>query len=345
MPVNKAIHSTHHLAVDVGGTRTRAALAAVRGGRSVLLWQVEAPLAEKAALRRFVREALNAAAPARCAVDFAGPLKGRTQARMTNWAGSPVIRLADLHDWGLPPGRTLMLNDLESSACGVLALDGTVPSRGRITTLYSTKEIRRGAEGPRVIVAPGTGLGTASIIGGRPMPSEVQHAAAAPLDRRHARIIARMEHDLGRYPSWEDLASGRGLDATYRALCAIDRVAAGRSADKGAVEDAAGAIARAAQSDPLAREALDYYYGCVGRVAQMMALAVLPVGGIFLCGSTTRANAAFIRRSRLLRELHANGAQGGLLRRFPVLIIKADLNLAGGLWACAHPDRLSGPQP
>lgn len=334
------------LSVDVGGTKTRAALASIRGGRAVLLWQVESPLAGKTALGRFIRDILRDgdSAPARCAVDFAGPLKGRGEARMTNWAGNPVIRLTDLHRWGLPPGGTLMLNDLEASAAGVLALAEEGAPRDRVATLYAPQKGGGAGDGPRVVVAPGTGLGTACIIGGVPLPSEIQHAAAAPLDARHAGVVAWFERTMGRYPSWEDLASGRGLEATFRALCAMDRVPEHRNPLHGRREDAAGAVARAAGSDPLAREALDYYYGCAGRVAQMLALAVQPAGGVFLCGSTTTGNAVFIRKSRFLREFHANTAQRALLRRFPVFMVKADLNLSGGLLACRHPGAFRGPR-
>jgi glucokinase len=329
------------LAVDVGGTRTRVALAVIQGGEAVFLWQVEAPLAGKAALGRFIREALRDADPAYCAVDFAGPLEGRTGARMTNWAGNPLIRLNDLEAWGLPARRTLMLNDLESSACGILAQGAR---KDQVRTLYAPRRNGAAADGPRVVVAPGTGLGTASIVDGRPLPSEVQHAACSPLDARHAGVVAWHERNLGRYPSWEDLASGRGLEATYRALCAMDRVPRRRTVLHGRPADAAGAVARAAGSDPLAREALEYYYGCAGRVAQLLALALQPTGGVFLCGSTTAGNAAFIRKGRFLREFQSNAAQGALLCRFPVFMVTADLNLLGGLWACRHPEAFAGPR-
>jgi glucokinase len=342
MPAKKKTRTVHHLAVDVGGTRTRALLAAVRGGKASPLWGMEAALSGRAALRRFLEAALRDAAPDRCAVDFAGPVERRGAVRMTNWPGNPVLRLGELEAWGLPAGRTLILNDLEASACGVLALAETPAARARLSPLYRPTR-GAAAEGPMVIVAPGTGLGTAAVVGGVPMGSEVQHAAAAPLDRRHARMIAWMERARGRFPSWEDFTSGRGLADAYRALCALDRAPA--SVLKGAQGDPAGAVARAASTDPRAREALDYYYGCAGRVAQLLALTVQPDGGIFLCGTTTAGNAAFIRKSRFIRELHASEAQGALLRRFPVFMVEADLNLIGGQWACRHPERFFPSRP
>jgi len=253
---------------------------------------------------------------------------------MTNWAGNPVIRLRDLEAWGLPAGRIWMLNDLEAAAWGIVALEeGAIPARMK-TVLFGPKGTACDPAGNRVVLAPGTGLGTASIIGGTPLPSEIQHADASPLDDRHAALIARFRRSRRRPPSWEDFASGPGLAETYRGLCALDRVPPQVLAGKGQDEDAAGAVARAAGSDPQAREALDLYYGCCGRAGQLLALAVQPAAGVYLCGANSTSNSAFIRRSRFLREFHANAAQGPLLRRFPVFLVGADLNLRGGLRAC-----------
>lgn len=327
------------LAIDVGGTKTRAALADGRRGEASILWQVEAVVGDKARLRRFIREVFlrSGAAPDRCAVDFAGPLRGRTEARMTNWGGNPVIRLRDLEAWGLPAGRTLMLNDLEAAAWGIMALEeGALPARMK-TVLYRPKGPLPAPGGNRVVLAPGTGLGTASIVAGRSLPSEISHADASPLDVRHAALIARFRRSHRRPPSWENFASGPGLVETYRGLCAMDGVSPSVLAGRIHDEDTAGDVARAAGSDPHAGEALDLYYGCVGRVAQILALVLQPTAGVYICGASTAGNAAFLRRSRFLREFHANAAQGLLLRRFPVFMVTADLNLPGGLRACLHP--------
>ncbi len=342
-PVGGTGRTAAILSVDVGGTKTRALLAAVRRGRAVPLWEVETVLAGKAALGRFIREVLREDIPAKCAVAFAGPLRGRAEARMTNWTGNPVIRLGDLSAWGLPEKHTLMLNDLEAAACGVLALDEGGLAWSSLRALHRPGGARTAGGGNRVVLAPGTGLGTASIVGGAPLASEIQHADASPLDDRHAALIARFAREEGRAPSWEDFVSGRGLVLTYRALRALDGFSADGEALEGGPADPAGAVARAAARDPFAHEALDYYYGCAGRAAQLLALAVQPAGGIILCGSTTARNALFIRKSRFLTELHANAAQGPLLRRFPVFLAEADLNLRGGLWACRHAEIFPRP--
>lgn len=345
------------LSIDVGGTKTRGGVALLDGDRILphpaFSDSRERRLGSKGELAAFVRQMVKGLAPEgrprRCVVSFAGPVISGSEVEITNWKGMPRIVASDLHGWGLPAGRTLMLNDMEAAAFGIVALvhQEALASPGCVP--FFVPEGRSAPdplEANRILLMPGTGFGTAGIVtvpraeGGwshRPVASEVQHSPVVPLDERHARLVQwlREAQGLPDGPSWEDFVSGQGLVRIHEGLRAIGRPAAGGHPPTAGADPAAAIAERAVgRTDPLSEEALDLFYRCAGRLAQIMALAYLPFGGIFLGGNSTVRNAPFIRTSRLIEELHKNARRRELLRRFPVYLVLEELNVRGGLWAC-----------
>jgi glucokinase len=279
---------------------------------------------------------------------------------MTNWPGKPTLSLDEASRLALPPRRTLFFNDMEMAARGLLEkLRAEGPPSGALSTLYAPPRGRgrRGlgesGGGNRVLVMPGTGLGTIGMVEDSPaeggegarqgwpgrtrlVPSEVQHFAASPLDADHLRLIEWLRDRRGSsgWPAWEDLASGYGLVQVYDGLAHL-RGGPPLSARVRACDAAAWIARRAAKgADAVAVEALGIYYRSAGRVAQLLALAYQPRGGIFLAGASTRQNRRFIERSGFVAELHENASQRELLRQFPVYLVAEELNLAGALAAC-----------
>lgn len=333
------------LGLDVGATHTRAQLARrVEGRLQPPGGAVSRPVGSKPELAGFVRElieGLGQERPRAAAVGMAGAVLAAGSVRVTNWPGTPTVDLGDLASWGLPVGRTRLVNDMEIAGAGLFDLVDRSPSPyPDCVELYRPDGAPLpGHEPHRVLVIPGTGLGTLGLVTvrgddgrlyRRHLPSEVAHAPAAPLDAEHLELLRRLAaEDGGRWPSWEDFASGRGLVRLHRELGRLRGVPAPQEAEG----DTAAAIARRGVDggDPLAAAALDVYYRAVARVAQILALVYQPRGGIFLAGRSCRLNRAVIERGRFVETLQDNPAQAPLLARFPVFLVLAELNLRGAL--------------
>lgn len=352
-------HDESIMAIDVGGTNTRIGVAILRN-KEILTHPTFSQInsrkvgsKEKLAIfvREFLEKLVRGNRPSRCVIDFAGPLIARKEVQMTNWEGKPSISLEELNDWGLPENYTLMLNDMEAAGYGILNLEAqNAISSSKCINLFHPPDHTeiRGKQGNKILLTPGTGLGTLGIVAVKtrtgdlfevPIASEVQHSDISPLDDSHERLIQmfRQKKGLSVWPSWEDFASGRGLVSIYEGLYAMSNSNRGQKIRWKSDEDPAALIAQHAvrQIDPISEKALDLYYRCVGRLAQVMALFLQPYGGIFLAGGTSRRNEQFIRHGRFVDELHANSKHQELLQRFPIyLVMQEELNISGGLWAC-----------
>ena len=143
-------------------------------------------------------------------------------------------------------------------------------------------------------------------------------------------------------PSWEEFVSGRGLVNIYDGLLGISRIVPADTPSDPDDPAAWIAVNAVGQSDAGCREALEMYYRCMAKVAQILALTFQPFGGIYLSGKSTIRNLSFIENSGFIFELQDNLKLGQLLKRFPVYVItQKDLNIRGALWACSERIHLS----
>ena len=289
-----------------------------------------------------------------CVLDFAGPVLNHHSVQMTNWEGSPMINMSELIKWGLPRKGTLMINDIEAAAFGILRLMETNQlSSAGCSLLYEpdkpASQIKK--SGNMILLMPGTGLGTAGLVSimdktgtviYKPIASEIGHAPVSPIDQIHEDIIHWLKNKKiisGDWPNWEDFVSGRGLVYIYGALANMSNPLPSKILKWEKDGDKAALIAQAAilQKDKLSKNALELFYRCTGKIAQILALAYQPFGGIFLCGDVIRKNQSFIPESGFLKELHKNGTQSHLLKMFPVYIVtKKNLNIMGNLRAARN---------
>ncbi len=345
---NAAEETTTLLAFDVGGSNCRAAAAVLRGGELEphrrLPTSISEPVSSKSELRGFVGSVVEllgeGGAPARATVAFAGPVTGNC-VQVTNWPAQDRVTMQELIDWGLPASGTLMVNDAEAGAHGLVRLFRDKGARAEaFHPLLVTASTAAAGSGNMVLLIPGTGLGCAGIVrledaegeaGFVPVASEGGHLPVAPLDAEHGALIEQLRGDLhGATPSWENFVSGPGLVTIYRRLRVEESESA---ADLSRGADAAAAIAEAAIAGRDRRSilALELYYRCVGGFAQTLALAYLARGGVFIAGSSTRRNRRFIEGTSLADEFLANHEQRELLETIPVYLVLEELNLLGGL--------------
>jgi len=252
------------VAVDIGGTHARFAMAEVAGGKVVALGEaVTLKTAEHAsfqlAWQEFERISGGALPPA-AAIAVAGPVGGDI-IRFTN---NPWIIRPALIPEKLGAERYVVVNDFAAVAHSVAQADDAhfLHVCGPETALPD--------EGAISVVGPGTGLGVAVLLrhahGYHVQPTEGGHIDYAPLDRIEDQILARLRKRHRRV-SVERVVAGPGIVDIYETLASIEDRAIPHRDDKAIW--AAGMDG----SDPLAAAAVDRFCLSLGSVAGDLALA------------------------------------------------------------------------
>ncbi len=313
------------LVCDTGGTNVRFALAREPGaglGEIVHLHTGDYPgLPEAIEAAKPKLEAMPRSAIA-CG---AGPVVGRTL-KLTNasWVmdGPETARRAGL-------GQGLLLNDFEAQALSLPAI--------REAWARRIGALGFGAEGPQVILGPGTGLGIAALVetDGRfaAVPSEACHIDFGPVWPEEFAIWPHLERAHGRVTS-ESVISGAGLARVHRA-----RMIAQGLADPHVDPPV---VTAAALADPQGEEAtsLRLYWRIVGRFAGDMAVTFVATGGLTLAGGVLPRLVRFLDDAAFRHAFETKAPVDALARRIPTrLIIRDDAVLVGMAAIAAAPNR------
>ena len=285
---------TDLVAVDVGGTHARFALASLGDDGAITLGEpTTLKTSDFASLQtaweQFER-LCGCALPRSAAIAIAGPVTGDV-VRMTN--NSWVLHTGALDDQrGID--RVTVINDFGAVAHAVARApadqlvhitgpDLPLPDRGTVS-----------------VIGPGTGLGVAHFHrfpGGYHVQStEGGHIEFGPLDAIDDWMMARLRREHLRV-STERVHSGPGIVQIYAALAAIENRAAPLTQDRDIWEQG---IAR---TDSLAAAAVDRFCHSFGSVVGDYALAhgasaVVLAGGIGLRLRDRWAKSAFGERFR-----------------------------------------------
>jgi len=310
------------VAIDIGGTHARFALAQVEARRVLSLGDV-------CTLRTAEHSSLEAAWEA-FAAEVGRPLPRAAAIAVAGPARGEVLKLTN-HDWMIRPAsipaglgveRITLINDLGAVAHAVAQLgdehfdhlcgpDRPLPKEGVIS-----------------VVGPGTGLGIAQLLrrGGHyhVVETEGGHIDFAPLDGLEDRILLQLRRRHRRV-SVERVASGMGLANLYEALAAIE----GR--DPEYRDEKALWQAALAGDDSLAAAALDRFCMTLGAVAGDIALAqgaqaVAIGGGLGLRLAGRLPNSGF--RDRFV-------AKGRFERRMDEMPVKIITHAQPGLFGAA----------
>ncbi len=178
---------------------------------------------------------------------------------------------------------------------------------------------QQGAQGPALVLGPGTGLGAAVWI-----PSGAG-AVVLPTEAGHAALAAASDLELALLQEWrqtrshvgtEHLLSGPGLLNLYTTLAHLRRAAVVHATP---AEVTAAAIAG---SDPLAVEALQTFCGFLGSVVGDMMLLYGIRSGVYLAGGFLPQIADFIARSSFVERLLDKGTLRPALAQVPVRIVE-----------------------
>jgi glucokinase len=313
------------LVCDTGGTNVRFALVNEPG----------APLSDIVHLRTGdypgLPEAIEAATPKfearpRSAIACgAGPVVGRSL-KLTNapWVmdGPETARRT-----GLAQG--LLLNDFEAQALSLPAVPENWARR--------IGPLGFGAEGPQVILGPGTGLGIAALVeaDGRftAVSSEACHIDFGPVSPLEYALWPHLERAHGRITS-ESVISGSGLGRVHRART----MALGRPDPH--LDPAAVTAAALANPKGEAATSLVVYWRIVARFAGDMAVTFVATGGVTLAGGVLPRVVDFLDEADFRRDFEAKAPVDGLAKRIPTrLITREDAVLVGMAAIAAAPMR------
>lgn len=189
---------------------------------------------------------------------------------------------------------------------------------------------------PKVVIGAGTGLGQAIMFPEsnvwRIFATEGGHTDFAPTDKLQ---IALLEHALKRLDrvSYGHIVSGSGLVTIYQFLL-IDQQRQENAALRKAMiaGDAAAAISQFAldNKDQIAEQALDLFIKIYGAQAGNLALAVLPMAGLYIAGGIATKNVQRFVDGPFLTAFLAKGEMGELMHKIPVrLILQPKVGLLG----------------
>ncbi|GAC1407581.1 MAG: glucokinase [Novosphingobium sp.] len=303
------------VAVDIGGTHARFAIAEVEGGRVVSLGEATTlKTAEYASFQlaweAFGREQADAM-PRAAAIAVAGPVGGD----LIKFTNNPwIVRLA-LIDEKLGVDAHVLVNDFAAVAHAVAQAgpehfihltgpDKPLPAIGAIS-----------------VVGPGTGLGVAQLwrdaAGYRVQPTEGGHIDFAPLDKIEDAILGRLRQRHRRV-SAERVVAGPGIVDIYETLAHLDGHAFVPHDDKAIWQ--LGTSGPNEEGDSLAAAAVDRFCLCLGSVSGDLVLAhgaqaLVMAGGLGLRIKDTLLRSGFAERFR------AKGRFEAMMAAIPVKLI------------------------
>lgn len=323
------------LAGDVGGTRTRLAVAEVTGDGVEFLVRRDYESDGYDGLAPVVREFLGEldAAPGRASFGLACPIvDGRCRFPNLDWEVE-----ADALAGEIGIERTGILNDFNAVAH---ALDRLGPDDLETLQAGSPRP-----DGPVAVLGAGTGLGHAYVTREegrvRVHSSEGGHvdlAARSPLEDR---LVAYLRRRHGR-ASYERALSGPGLVEIYRFLVesgwAAERPDT-RSALEEAGDDAPAVVsARALEGvDELCVRALDLFASIYGAQAGNLALLVQARGGVYVAGGIAPRILEKLVDGTFMRAFRAKGRFADFTEEIPVrVVVNEDAGLIGAAAAAAR---------
>jgi glucokinase len=302
------------VAVDIGGTHARFALASVAGGRVTQLGEaVTLQTADHASFQTawedFAR-ICGGTLPRATAIAIAGP----TQGEVIRFTNNPWIIRPALIGEKLSVDRHILINDFEAvgHAVGAASADAFDHLCG--------PEVPLPSEGTISIIGPGTGLGVAHVWRGesgyRVQATEGGHIDFAPLDSIEDAILARLRQRHRRV-SVERIVSGPGIVDIYEALAGIE----GRAITP--LNDRTIWTRAMSGEDSLAAAAADRFCLSLGSVAGDIALAQGASGVVIAGGLGLRIRDTLIR-SGFPERFRAKGRFEGYMSAIPVKLITLD---------------------
>ena len=317
------------VAIDIGGTHARFALASLSADGAIALGQpttlqTRDHASFQTAWQDFARQQ-EAPLPRAVAIAIAGPVSGEV-IRFTNnpWTISPAQIPGKLD-----VDRYTLVNDFA-------AVGHAVARAGDGDFLHVCgPDISLPAAGTISVIGPGTGLGVAHVWRGgagggyRVQATEGGHIAFAPLDSTEDTILSRLRQRHLRV-SAERVASGPAIVDIYETLAAIEDRAIPH------LDDRAIWSAGTNGTDSLAAAAVERFCLALGSIAGDIALAQGAAGVVIAGGLGLRIRESLLA-SGFAERFRAKGRFEALMAGLPVkLIIHPQPGLFGAAAAFAQ---------
>lgn len=202
-------------------------------------------------------------------------------------------------------------------------------------TDYDLHQIGGGAptkDAPMVVLGPGTGLGVAALLnssaGRVAVATEGGHITFGAQDQQELELLKKIVPDPG-FLGAEEMLSGRGLVALYRAL-------SGRIEGEFTAPDI---VERAlTHKDPPASRAVEQFAAWLGRFAADIALAYGARGGVYVGGGIAPNIIDALRAGAFRSAFEKKGSHASYVASIPVYVIKtgADAGLRGAAIALSQ---------
>ena len=172
-------------------------------------------------------------------------------------------------------------------------------------------------DGVKCVLAAGTGLGMVVVADGKCLPSEGGHARIAPVGAFERELISFSESEVEHHGgvAWEHYLSGRGVEALYRAVCAVWGAKA-ESLDGEEITHRGLAVA-----DPVCHTTVETWAGMLATAAGGLAVTSLSLGGVYLGGSIPVALAEFLRGPLFRRRFEDAAWAADYLKTIPVHLV------------------------
>ena len=303
---------TKIVAVDIGGTHARFAIAEVQNGRVIDLGEaVTLKTAEHASFQTAWQDfgRLNGGAlPRAAAIAIAGPVDADV-IKLTN---NPWIIRRSMVCEKLDVDSFVIVNDF--GAVGHAVAQAGPEHFQHLTGPEQGFE----ADGTLSIIGPGTGLGVAHVwrkgSNYHVQATEGGHIDFAPLDAIEDAVLARLRKRYRRV-SIERVVSGPGLIDLYETLAAIEGRAVQQYDDK--------TLWKMGMSgeDSLAAAAVDRFCLSLGSVAGDITLAQGGFAGVVIAGGLGLRIKDSLVRSGFAERFRAKGRFEGLMSAIPVKLI------------------------
>jgi glucokinase len=303
---------TQIVAIDIGGTHARFALAEVADGRVTSLSEpVTMKTAEHASFQtawEAFDDMIDQPIPRAVSIAIAGPVTGD----VIKFTNNPWIIRPALIKERLNVDAFTLVNDF-----GAVGHAVGQASPEHFTHLCGP-DVPLTEDGTISIVGPGTGLGVAHIHrhdgSYHVQATEGGHVDFAPLDTIEDAILARLRKRFTRV-SVERVVSGPGLVDIYETLAQIE----GRAIQQ--LEDKALWALGMAGEDSLASAAIDRFCLSLGSVAGDIALVQGGFGGVVIAGGLGLRIKDILLRSGFDQRFRAKGRFEKLMAAIPVKLI------------------------
>jgi len=313
------------LLADIGGTNARLAVLVEPGGEIVALPRLlTAALPDPIAAIREALQAYTGPPPRSALLAVAAPVEDLI-VKLVN-AGWTVDARRIAEEFGF--AQVMLLNDYTPVAVALVGLEEN--------DLAVIGPRIRPANGPKLVLGPGTGLGVAALVpaGDRfcVASGEAGHIEFGPVSQEEAAVWAHLERVQGRVTA-ESVLSGPGLLRLYRALAAV-RGETGVLSQPSHVQ-----VAGQSGTNRRAAEALEWFARLLGRYAGDLAL-VLNAGAVYLASGIAPRMLDELGRGGFRDAFERKAPHQALMRRTPTWVVTNPEPAFVGLALIAtHPGR------